>query len=99
MADEPKWRRYLRLVRPNVAADIRDEIDFHVAQMAERLIAEGYEPGAAWERAQREFGDRAAAVQACRDIGEARLRGTLLRRWWEDFRDDLRYGARNLLRA
>lgn len=99
MAREPKWRRYLRLVRPDVAADVQDEIDFHVARMAERLIGEGVDPAEARARAQREFGDRAAAEAACREIGEARLRGATHRRWWEDLRDDLRYGVRNLARA
>lgn len=99
MTPEPKWRRYLRFVRPNVAADVEDEIDFHVAQIAERLIREGTDPATAWARAHQEFGDRAGAERACREIGEASLLVSRRRRWWEDLRDDLRYGARNLRRA
>ena len=61
MTPEPTWRRYLRLVRPNVAADVEDELDFHLAQIAERLIREGTDPATAWARAHQEFGDRAGA--------------------------------------
>ena len=96
---EPKWRRYLRFFRPNVAADVEEELDFHVAQIAERLIREGADPATARARAQREFGDRAGAERACREIGEASLVVTRRCRWWEDLRDDLRFGARNLRRA
>ncbi len=99
MTFEPTWRRYLRFVRPNVAADVRDEIDFHVAEIEARLVRDGADPADARARAQREFGDRAAAERACRAIGEARLLASRRRRWWEDLRDDLRYGARNLRRA
>jgi putative ABC transport system permease protein len=37
----PAWRRYLRLVRPNVAADLDDEIAFHLAARIDELVASG----------------------------------------------------------
>ena len=44
MSHTPRWRRYLRFIRPNVAADVDDELAFHIAMRVERNIALGMTP-------------------------------------------------------
>ena len=56
-ADTPKWHRYLRFWRPNVAADVDDELAFHVDARTQELSQLGMERGAARAQALREFGD------------------------------------------
>ncbi|MEZ4456458.1 MAG: ABC transporter permease [Gemmatimonadales bacterium] len=99
MSREPAWRRYLRFFRSDPESDIRDELDFHVELMADRLEAEGLSRDEALRRARREFGDRAAAEAACRDIAEDRERRGRWRRLADDAREDLRYGIRQLRRS
>ena len=53
----PAWRRYLRFIRPNAAADIDDEIAFHVAARIEELVAGGMTRDEAEAAALRRFGD------------------------------------------
>jgi len=57
MADTPKWYRYLRFWRPNVAADVDDELAFHIDARAEELTRFGMERSVARAQALREFGD------------------------------------------
>ena len=57
MPDTPKWYRYLRFWRPNVAADVDDELTFHIDARTEELSSLGMERKAARAQALREFGD------------------------------------------
>ena len=52
-----KWRRYLRFWRPELGADVDDEIAFHVEERIEDLVARGMHPAAARDEAMRLFGD------------------------------------------
>src|ERR1043166_1901685 len=54
---EPKWRRYLRLTRPNAAADLDDELRDHLDSAIEELVAGGMTQDAARAEAFRRFGD------------------------------------------
>jgi putative ABC transport system permease protein len=54
---QPLWRRYLRFIRPNAAADLDDEIAFHVTARIEELIAGGMSRDDAEAAALRRFGD------------------------------------------
>src|SRR5436305_14335695 len=53
----PAGRRYLRLVRSNPAADVDDELAFHIQSTIDELVAQGMTPAAARESAQKQFGD------------------------------------------
>ena len=53
----PAWRRYLRFIRPNAAADLDDEIAFHVTARIEELVAGGMSRDEAEAAALRRFGD------------------------------------------
>ncbi|HKW47470.1 MAG TPA: ABC transporter permease [Gemmatimonadaceae bacterium] len=57
MPDSAKWYRYLRFWRPNVAADVDDELAFHIDARTEELSKCGMPRSAARAQALREFGD------------------------------------------
>jgi hypothetical protein len=44
MPNAPSWRRYLRFWRSDVAADVDDEIAFHIAERVDDLIAADMPP-------------------------------------------------------
>lgn len=98
MTNEPRWRRYLRLWGPDVRGDIDDEIEFHLALLAERHLAAGASPEEARAQALREFGDAARARELCREIGEERARRARRAERLGVLRQDLRYAARTLAR-
>ena len=75
MADVPRWRRYLRFWRSNVAADVDDEFRFHVQERIDDLVARGLTPAQAIEAATR----RAAMFLGAEDLG------TLEPTKWADF--------------
>ncbi|MEP7345996.1 MAG: permease prefix domain 1-containing protein, partial [Gemmatimonadaceae bacterium] len=53
----PAWRRYLRFLRPDVHADIDDELRFHFDERIADLVASGASSQDAQRRALVEFGD------------------------------------------
>jgi putative ABC transport system permease protein len=65
-----KWHRYLRFWRADVAADVDDEITFHVDARTQELCDAGLDPAAARRQALREFGDIDRARQTLRDMDE-----------------------------
>ena len=68
--DTPKWHRYLRFWRANVAADVDAELTFHVDARTQELCDAGVEPDAARAQALREFGDLDRARSTLRSIDE-----------------------------
>ena len=40
----PMWRRYMRLLRPDVRGDVVDEMEFHIEMIAAKNIAAGHSP-------------------------------------------------------
>jgi predicted permease len=96
---EPKWRRYLRLARPNSAADIDDELRDHLDSATEALVAKGLSHDAARAEALRRFGDLARVQGEVRKL-DAQHEGVVRRTAWiETFLYDLRHGARALRRS
>ena len=53
----PTWRRYLRFWRPDVRADVDDELAFHMRERVDDLVARGMDPETARREALRLFGD------------------------------------------
>jgi predicted permease len=95
-------RRVFRLAtrRAPSAADVEDEIAFHLEMHAADLVARsGFTPAEAREEARRRFGD----IQQWRTTMRAidREHATHQRRveWLDDLRQDLRYGVRSALRT
>jgi putative ABC transport system permease protein len=74
----PKWRRYLRFWRPDVRADVDDELAFHMHERIDDLVAAGLDRGVAQQEAMRLFGDMPRVKDEC--IEEALKLETEMRR-------------------
>jgi hypothetical protein len=74
----PKWRRYLRFWRPDVRADVDDELAFHMQERVDDLVARGLDAETARREAMRLFGDVPRVKDEC--IEEALKLETEMRR-------------------
>ena len=92
----PLWRRYTRLFGPDPAADVRDELRFHLEAKADDLINQGWDPEAAREEAERQFGDLRTVRRIGRQMGEKAERRKRLADHWTDLLQDVRYTFRTL---
>lgn len=99
MSDGPRWRRYLRFVRPNVAADVDEELAFHVSMRIERNLALGMSADDARREALRRFGDLTLVRHELVSHDERRQQSEGRREYLMDFVQDLRFGLRSLRRA
>jgi len=54
---EPMWRRYRRFLRSDIAADVDEELEFHLEMRARHYEARGLPPEAAHRAARERFGD------------------------------------------
>ena len=94
----PRWWRYLRFIRPDPAADVDDELAFHIAMRIERNLALGMPPEEAQRDALRRFGDvervRVELVQHDERVYATNQRIELM----SDFLHDIRFGLRSLRR-
>ncbi len=80
------WQRLLR--RPEMEEQLDKELQFHLDQHTNELIARGVSPVEARRRGRMSIGGPEQAKEECRDA-----RGT---RWLEDFWQDFRYAMRML---
>ncbi|MEX2526041.1 MAG: ABC transporter permease [Gemmatimonadota bacterium] len=99
MSREPIWRRYARLFGADPGADTDDELKFHLDMRMRDYMERGMSREEASAAAQARLGDMEAVRRVCVHLGTKaqRQRGR-----WERLgalRQDLRYGARTLLRA
>jgi putative ABC transport system permease protein len=88
-----------RILGPSIEDQVREEIDVHVELLARELMAEGMSEAKARAEAAGRFGDRAEMAAACRRIARSTERRL---RWSVDFdelRQDVVYGLRQLARA
>src|SRR5262245_1441372 len=82
------WRRLWGQKR--MEEELEKELRFHLDQHTADLIAQGLDPEEARRRARLALGGPEQVKERCRDA-----RGT---RWLEDLLQDLRYGARILMK-
>ena len=99
MKDAPRWRRYLRLARPNVAADVDAELGFHLDMSLQRNIALGMSPDEARRDALSRFGDAALVRDALIQHDVRRVAGERRIEIMNDLLQDVRFGLRSLRRA
>lgn len=99
MSPTPRWRRYLRFVRPNVAADVDDELRFHIDMRIQHSIALGMSPDEARQDAMRRFGDVAAVRDALVAHDKRKQDAEGRRELLGDMTQDVRFGWRSLRRA
>jgi putative ABC transport system permease protein len=94
-------KRSLRswLWRVPVDREVDDEIAFHIEMRTRELIERGMDPTAAREEALRRAGDVNRLRTACVDLGRKRDRTLRITQYLQEFGDDVRFGARQLMRA
>lgn len=96
---------FRRLFRPtsrstgDIRRDVDDEITFHLEMRVEELRREGLDPAAARARASAEFGERTTAIPSLLARSTQVERRRRIGRLWSELRQDVRYGARLLLRS
>jgi predicted permease len=93
------WRRLFRRARPDVPADVDDELAFHLAMRIERNRALGMDDDEARARAEMRLGDLASVRSEL--IRHDDYRETAMRRteYLTDLIQDIRFGLRALRRA
>jgi predicted permease len=94
----PFWRRYARFFGPDPAADVKDELRFHLEAKTDDLVRQGWDPKAAREEAERQFGDLRSVQRIGQRIGEKRERRRRFADYWSDLLQDVRYTFRTLSR-
>ena len=98
MTNPPFWRRYARFFGPDPAADVKDELGFHLEAKTEDLIRQGLTPDAARREAERQFGDLLAVQRIGQRIGHKAENRRRVEDYWADIVHDLRYTFRTLAR-
>jgi predicted permease len=94
----PIWRRYARFFGHDSAADVRDELEFHIESKVEDLIAHGMSPEAARREAIRQFGQVQEIQHIGVHMGDKMERRQRFADYWTDLRQDIRYTLRTLRR-
>ena len=96
MTPNPLWRRYSRIFGPDPAADVNDELSFHLQAKVDDLIAHGWSAESARQEAERQFGDVRAVQQIGVRMGEKMERRKRLVNYWADALQDVHYTFRTL---
>ena len=99
MSGFPRWRRYIRLVRPDVPADVDEELAFHLEMRVERNIALGMTREAARSEAIERFGDLTHFREQLVKHDVRRQSNDERTEYLRDLAQDLRFGFRALRRA
>ena len=94
----PMWRRYARFFGADPAADVDDELRFHLEMKTEELIAQGWRPGEARQEAILQFGDLRRIRKVGKTLGQRDERHKRLKDYWTDACQDFRYTIRILRR-
>jgi hypothetical protein len=91
-------RRSLRswLWRVPVMQEVDEEIRFHIEMRTRELVDKGMDPRIAREMVLARLGDVNRLRRTCVDLGRKRDREMRLTQWVEEFRDDVRFAARQL---
>jgi len=96
---EAKWRRYARFFRADVAADVDDELEFHIQTLTDKYVRAGRTPSEARAMALKEFGNGQSARDACVDIDTRRARAEGRGNHWSNLWQDCRHAVRRLRSA
>ncbi|MDQ6885672.1 MAG: ABC transporter permease [Gemmatimonadota bacterium] len=94
----PAWRRYLRFWKPDIAADLDEELAFHLQSRIEESVASGMTAEQARADALRRFGDLEQIRATCHTLGQEREIAMRRQDWWESVQQDVRFSIRQLLR-
>jgi putative ABC transport system permease protein len=94
MGEGPMWRRYVRFWGPDPAADIADELRFHMETKVAELRSQGVAEREARRRAAEAFGDRSRIEAELLALSRRRERRRRRAGWLHDLRLDVRQSAR-----
>ncbi|MBO0911657.1 MAG: ABC transporter permease [Acidobacteria bacterium] len=94
----PFWRRYARFFGPDRAADVSEELEFHLGAKTDDLIRQGWVPAAARQEAERQFGNLRATQRIGERIGQTTERRRRRSDCLIDVLEDVRYTFRTLSR-
>ena len=95
---EPDWILG-KPIKADIPAEVRDELEFHLAMRVRELEASGLSPEAARREALLRLGDLTTLTQTCRQLGESRERRMSLRRYAAELSQDVRIGLRQCVRS
>src|SRR5581483_7588014 len=96
MSGNPMWRRYSRFFGADPAADVKEELRFHLQAKIDDLVAQGWTQEAARQEAERQFGDLRTVQQIGERMGARMERNKRVRNYWNDSVQDVRYTFRTL---
>jgi predicted permease len=88
----------LRVFELPVGEDVRREVRFHMDMKVAELVGRGWTAEAARQEAERLFGDAASYEAECRQIASRQRRTVRRAQVWDAVWQDIRFGARLLLR-
>src|SRR5262245_880605 len=95
---DARRERWLRLAGREPAAEVDDEIAFHLEMRSRELVEQGVAPDEARERALRRFGELDPVRAECKDIVRRRERRMARSEHLADLFQDLRFSLRALRR-
>src|SRR5688500_9117596 len=95
---EPMWRRYRRFFRSDIAADVDEELEFHLEMRAREYEARGLDSEAARRAARERFGDVDRVGSWLRRHDHERQRVRRAGEIMGSILQNLRLGVRSLLR-
>jgi putative ABC transport system permease protein len=99
MTKTPAWRRYLRFWRPNIGADVDDELRFHTEMRVAEYMARGMSEADARRAVAERLGDLDTARAECIEQGKLREIHARNADFLDSLRSDMRYALRSLGRA
>ncbi|NNF14569.1 MAG: ABC transporter permease [Gemmatimonadetes bacterium] len=88
-----------RVVKPSVDREVEEEFDHHVEMMVRDLVDNGWDEDEARAEAGRRVGNVERWKADTRAEGRRRDGDANRRLWWDELRQDLRYGVRQIRRA
>lgn len=91
--------RHRRLFRRSVPDAVATELDFHLAMLERDLVLRGTPPDQARDAAALRFSSLTDIAAECRQIGQEMERTVRRTMYLREFVDDIRFAARQLLKA
>src|SRR5689334_25225368 len=99
MKEMPRWRRYLRLAKPDVVGDVDDELSFHIDMRVQDNIRRGLSPGEARREALERFGGVDSVRDTLVDHDRSKITREQRRELFADLSQGISFGFRSLRRA
>jgi putative ABC transport system permease protein len=99
MAEEPRWRRYLRLWGTDTRTDVEEELSFHLEERASLNESLGLPPARARAEAEWQFGDVERIRSECLVESERESHRMEIGERLGDIARDIRIACRSLARA